>query len=199
MRETYQPPTSSPAGPPHDHTHPRHSYTHPLHSPRLPTSIPAPTHVIPAPTRVTPTPSRFIPRAYPRHSRTHPRHSREGGNLHLPASHLTKQNPRTILDPWPLHETIAQGNILQSIICNLQSAISNPQCPHPAVDGNRHNPTESYKILRKLVCARTRARQRRSVSLLSEYRCGSAYGVIDKIWSMGLYYNHQRPSRRALP
>ncbi len=25
MRETYQPPTTSPAGPPHDHTYPRHS------------------------------------------------------------------------------------------------------------------------------------------------------------------------------
>ena len=32
MRETYQLPTTSPAGPPHDHTHPRHSRTHPRHS-----------------------------------------------------------------------------------------------------------------------------------------------------------------------
>ncbi len=57
MRETYQPPTTSPAGPPHDHTHPRHSCTHTRHDhPRL------------------------------RHSHTQPRHSRVGGNLHLPAS-----------------------------------------------------------------------------------------------------------------
>ena len=32
MRETYQPPTTSPAGPSHDHTHPHHSRTHPRHS-----------------------------------------------------------------------------------------------------------------------------------------------------------------------
>ncbi len=32
MRETHQPPTTSPAGPPHDHTHPCHSRTHPRHS-----------------------------------------------------------------------------------------------------------------------------------------------------------------------
>ncbi len=32
MRETYQPPTTSPAGPPNDHTHPRHSCCHPRHS-----------------------------------------------------------------------------------------------------------------------------------------------------------------------
>ncbi len=31
------------------------------------------------------------------YDRTHPRHSRVGGNLHLPASHLTKQNPRTTI------------------------------------------------------------------------------------------------------
>ena len=62
MHETYQLPTTSSAGPPHDHTHPRHSHIR------------------------------------PRHSRTHPRHSREGGNLHLPASHLTKQNSRTTLE-----------------------------------------------------------------------------------------------------
>ena len=73
MHETYQPPTTSPAGPPHDqkvsptassstpitspagpphgHTHPLHSCTHPRHS-----------------------------HTRPRHSRTHPRHSRVGGN-----------------------------------------------------------------------------------------------------------------------
>ena len=59
MRETHQPPTTSPAGPPHDHTYPRHSCTHPRHDhPRL------------------------------RHSHTQPRHSREGGNpprcIHTP-------------------------------------------------------------------------------------------------------------------
>ena len=32
MRETYQPPTTSPAGLSHDHTHPHHSRTHPRHS-----------------------------------------------------------------------------------------------------------------------------------------------------------------------
>ena len=32
MRETYQPPTTSPAGPPHDHAHPCHSRTRPRHS-----------------------------------------------------------------------------------------------------------------------------------------------------------------------
>ena len=31
MRETYQPPTTSPTGPPHDHTHPRHSHSQPHH------------------------------------------------------------------------------------------------------------------------------------------------------------------------
>ncbi len=87
MRETYQPPTTSPAGPPHDqkvsltassstpttspagpphgHTHPRHSRTHPRHS------------------RTHPRHSRTHPRhshTRPRHSRTHPRHSRVGGN-----------------------------------------------------------------------------------------------------------------------
>ena len=80
MRETYQPPPTSPAGPPHDqkvsptassstpttspagpphgHTHPRHSRTHPRHS-----------HIHPR-------------HSHPRlgHSRTHPRHSRAGGN-----------------------------------------------------------------------------------------------------------------------
>ena len=66
MHKTYQPPTTSPAGPPHDHTHPRHSCTHPRHD-----------------------------HTHPRHSCTHPRHdrprlrhSREGGNpprcIHTP-------------------------------------------------------------------------------------------------------------------
>ena len=32
MRETYQPTTTSPAGPPRDHTHPRHDHTRPHHS-----------------------------------------------------------------------------------------------------------------------------------------------------------------------
>ncbi len=32
MRETYQPPTTSLTGPPHDHTHPCHSRTRPRHS-----------------------------------------------------------------------------------------------------------------------------------------------------------------------
>ena len=54
MRETYQPPTTAPAGPPHDHTHPRHS-------PHSPTSFPTLTHVIPTLTHV-------IPHTHPRHS-----------------------------------------------------------------------------------------------------------------------------------
>ena len=37
----------------------------------------------------------------------------------------------------------------------------------PAVDGNRHNATESDEPQRKLVPARTRARQQRSASVLS--------------------------------
>ena len=51
MRETYEPPTTSPAVPPHDHTHPRHDHTRSRHD-----------------------------HTHPRHSRTHPRHSRVGGN-----------------------------------------------------------------------------------------------------------------------
>ncbi len=80
MRETHQPPTTSPAGHPHDHTHPRlrkrlgggyiptghpHSRAHPRHS------------------RAHPRHSRAHPRysrVHLRHSRAHPRHSRVGGN-----------------------------------------------------------------------------------------------------------------------
>ena len=91
----------------------------------------------------TPTPSYVIPAGCPRHSRTLPRHSREGGNPPrqtkphphnpqspiinpqspiinlLPASHLTKQNPRTTLDPWPLQ----QNHTPRRQSCNLQSPI----------------------------------------------------------------------------
>ncbi len=94
----------------------------------------------------------------PRHSRTLPRHSREGGNLFPSASHLTKQNSRTTLDLWTLHETVAQGDIL-----NPQSAISNPpNSPSTESDRMQHNPTRYYRVLRKLVPARdarTRARR----------------------------------------
>ena len=134
MRETCQPPTTSPAGPPHDHTLPRHSYTPPLHSPRLPTSIPAPSHVN---SRTLPRHSRTLPR----HSRTLPRHSREGGNLHLPASHLTNQNPRTILDPWSLQPNHSPRKHLA--IHNLQSTIHNaPTPPSTEIDTILQNPTK---------------------------------------------------------
>ncbi len=76
MRETYQPPTASPAGPPHDHTHPRHSCTHQRHSRTLSTSFPHPVYVIPAPSYVIPAPCL--------------RHSRVGGNL-PPASKPPKR------------------------------------------------------------------------------------------------------------
>ncbi len=52
MREPYQPPAASPAGPPNDRTHQRHSHAHPRHSRTH--AIPAPTHAIPAPTYVIP-------------------------------------------------------------------------------------------------------------------------------------------------
>ena len=45
---------------------------------------------------------------------------------------------------------------MQSSIPNLQSTILNRQSP---IDRNRHNPTESYTILQKFVCAHARARQ----------------------------------------
>ena len=55
-----------------------------------------------------------------------------------------------------------------------------------AVSRIRHNPTESNTIRRKLVCARdarTRARQRRSVSLLSAWIAPRAQRVGCIAWS----------------
>ena len=102
MRETYQPPTTSPTGPPHDHTHPRHSrnhtrtpssdvrarnHTHPHHShslPRTPSSdVRARNHTHSRHSRTLPRHSHSQPRhshSQPHHSRTHSRHSRVGGN-----------------------------------------------------------------------------------------------------------------------
>ena len=53
----------------------------------------------------------------------------------IPAtSHLTKQNLRTILDPWTLQRNHRPRRHL---------AICNPQSPQLAIDRNRHNPTKS--------------------------------------------------------
>ena len=61
-----------------------------------------------------------------------------------PASNLTIQNPRTILDPWALNQTQAQGDTLQSPIINPQSAIRNQQSAllQLALGRTRQNPTE---------------------------------------------------------
>ena len=112
MRETYQPPTTSPTGPPHDqkvsptassstpttspagppygHTHTRHSRTHPHRShirprhSRTPTSFPH-THVIPAPVYVIPAPTHVIP------APTHVIPAQAG--IHPAASKPTKRRP----------------------------------------------------------------------------------------------------------
>ncbi len=130
--------------PRHSRIQPRHSRTQPRHS------------------RIQPHHSRTQPRhsrIQPHHSRTQPRHSRVGENL--PSIAFDKTELPYYLEPKddPSKPQPKEPS------CNPQSAIINRQSPQPAVYEIRHNPTESDKIRRKLVRARSliHARERGEV------------------------------------
>ena len=120
--------------------------------------------------------SRALPRhsrALPRHSRTLPRHSRTPPTSfphtptsfpHTPTSfprrresagpHLTKQNPRTTIDPWPLQRNRSPRRHLA--IHNPQSPIINLQCPNsPSTksDRIRRNAAKTRACARTLIHA----------------------------------------------
>ena len=158
------------------------------------------------PTRVIPTLTRFIPRAYPRqfpHPPTSFPRRRES-----PPPGITFDKTEPTYYPRPMATTRNHSPRKHLAIHNLQSTTCNPQSPIRDLQSTmppprrRHNPTQSYTILRNPTKIRVCAHAREATAfcfLLSGYCCGSVYGVIDKIWSMGLYCNHQRPGRRHLP
>ncbi len=155
MHETYQPPTTSPAGPPHDHTHPRHSHIRPRHS-----------------------------HTRPRHSRTYPRHShtptsfprrRESPppciafdkteltyyhrTMTTPQNHIPRRQPQCTKHPTCQPRHSATQTVARHPTPNRRAPQeTTPNSPSAKFDRMRHNPTESHTMQRKLVPARTRAR-----------------------------------------
>ena len=125
---------------------------------------------------------------HPRHSHTHPRHSREGGNPprcvhHAPTAMLTQthRTERIAFDKteptyYPRAMTTLSKPQSKETPCNPQSTICNPQSPPPAVNGNRHNATESNEAQQKLVPAR------------ASYHI---HGIVD-LWLIGISFPRTR-------
>ncbi len=116
MREAHQPPTTSPAGPPHDHTHGSSSLLPPSAKSDRIQQNPAETRVRAYPNSRAPARTRnsrpivaalgeqnraaprVIPIPHPRHSRTHPRHSHtlpRHSRTHPRHSHTLPRHSRT--------------------------------------------------------------------------------------------------------
>ena len=166
MRETHQPPTTSTAGPPHDHTpgatallppsteidtirqsptnHNENSCAHAREA--FPPVIPAkagiyPLHIRPTPIVIPAATHRTIKIAF---DKTEPAYY--SGTMITTRNHNPRRQPHARNTPTSNH------------LHRRPSARphSRSDGPPPAVDGNRHNPTESDEPQRKLVRARAR-------------------------------------------